>query len=47
MYIQNIKGHTPLQLSPPNIITIVMKYVDRYVNKVNVCSVYVYDDYTR
>ncbi|CAI8025486.1 E3 ubiquitin-protein ligase mib1 [Geodia barretti] len=29
VYIQNIKGHTPLQLSPPNIITIVMKYVDR------------------
>ena len=37
VYIQNIKGHTPLQLSPPNVITIVMKYVDRYVIKCLQC----------
>ena len=31
VYIQNLKGHTPLQLSPPNVIIIVMKYVGRYI----------------
>ena len=29
--LQNLKGHTPLQLSPPHIISLVMSYGGRYV----------------